>query len=137
MKAPRLGCGVAVVREGKLLLIKRRRNPEAGCWGLPGGKVDWMEPADFAAARELLEETGLESGPLSLLGAADQIDRAAKDHWFAPFYLAQDSIGEPVLLEPSKHEALGWFELGELPSPLTTTAKVAETALLLWRSSKR
>jgi ADP-ribose pyrophosphatase YjhB (NUDIX family) len=39
-----------VIRDGRILLIQRRKQPEAGAWGLPGGKVDWMEPAAVAAA---------------------------------------------------------------------------------------
>ncbi len=42
---PRLGCGAAIIQDGEVLLIQRRCEPEAGHWGLPGGKVDWLEPA--------------------------------------------------------------------------------------------
>ncbi len=125
MTAPRLGCGVVVLRAGRVLLIQRRRDPEAGCWGLPGGKIDWMEPAATAAARELLEETGVIAGPLTLLCAADHIDPDAGEHWLAPVYLAREAAGEPVLLEPEKHAALGWFDPADPPAPLTITARAA------------
>ncbi len=129
MKQPRLGCGVVVLRDGKLLLIQRLKAPEAGSWGLPGGKIDWMEPAEHAAARELLEETGLTAGPLSLLCAADHIDPAEDEHWLAPVFLSLEAVGEPVLLEPSKHAALGWFNPADPPERLTLTARAAIAAL--------
>jgi ADP-ribose pyrophosphatase YjhB (NUDIX family) len=126
---PRVGCGVVVLREGKLLLLKRVNDPEAGCWGLPGGKVDWMEPAAVSAARELKEETGVTAGPMTLLCAADHIDPEAGEHWVAPIYLATSSTGEAVRREPDKHADIGWFDPADPLSPLTITARAALEAL--------
>jgi ADP-ribose pyrophosphatase YjhB (NUDIX family) len=129
VKQPRVGCGVVVLRDGKLLLLKRINDPEAGSWGLPGGKVDWMEPATVSAARELMEETGVEAGPMTLLCAADHIDPAAGEHWLAPIYLAVESSGEAVRMEPTKHSDIGWFDPANPPPPLTLTARAALAAL--------
>lgn len=129
MSYPRAACGVVIRRAGKILLLHRRTNPEAGCWGLPGGKVDWMEPVEAAAARETLEETGIETGPLTLLCVADHIDAAAGDHFLAPIYLADSSTGEARQREPDKHIAFDWFDPADPPSPLTITAKAAFAAL--------
>ena len=44
LQQPRLGCGAVIQRaDGAILLVQRGRPPEQGHWGLPGGKVDWME----------------------------------------------------------------------------------------------
>ena len=51
--APGVGCGAAILREGRLLLVKRRKAPEAGCWSLPGGKVDFLERVEDAVRREI------------------------------------------------------------------------------------
>jgi len=126
---PRVGCGVVVLRGGRLLLLKRVNDPEAGSWGLPGGKVDWMEAANVSAARELMEETGVEAGPMTLLCAADYIDEAAGEHWLCPIYLAPQAIGEAHRAEPHKHSDLGWFDPTDPPSPLTVTARAAIEAL--------
>lgn len=45
--------------EGQVLLVLRSREPEAGCWTVPGGRVEPGESLEAAAARETLEETGL------------------------------------------------------------------------------
>lgn len=56
---PQVGVGVAVVDRGRLLMVKRGREPGKGLWAVPGGKVRRGEPITEAARREVLEETGL------------------------------------------------------------------------------
>jgi len=54
-------CAGAVIRddEGRLLLVRRGRPPSQGLWSVPGGRVEPGETPEQAAAREVLEETGL------------------------------------------------------------------------------
>lgn len=127
---PRLGCGAAIIVEGRILLLKRLTNPEAGCWGLPGGKVDLFETAAVATRREIKEEIGIEIVVDDLLCVVDQIDREKGVHWFAPVYLATSFIGEPIIVEPDKHGGLRWFSLGAVPDALTYPTIVA---LRSWR----
>lgn len=128
---PRLGVGALIVRAGHVLLMQRRCDPEAGCWGLPGGKVDWMETVEHALLREIDEELGITARDLRLLCVTDQIDHANDRHWFAPVYLCERFDGEPRIVEPDKHAALGWFLPGDAPGPLTMSARAA---LAAWRS---
>ena len=123
--APRLGCGAAILRGGRLLLVRRRRDPEAGHWGLPGGKVDWLEPVAAAVAREIAEELALAIRPERLLCVVDHIDAEAGEHWVAPVYLVEDAVGEPVVQEPEALAACGWFALDDLPAPLTRATQQA------------
>ncbi|GAA3063724.1 NUDIX hydrolase [Actinokineospora globicatena] len=57
----RIRCVGALVRDGRdrLLLIRRGRDPGAGLWSIPGGKVEPGESDPEALTREVLEETGL------------------------------------------------------------------------------
>ena len=56
---PKVGVGVVVVQDGRLLLVRRGVEPGKGLWALPAGYVDAGEDPRAAAAREALEETGL------------------------------------------------------------------------------
>ncbi|MCB8823099.1 NUDIX hydrolase [Microvirga rosea] len=129
MKEPRCGCGAAILKDRKLLLVQRLKAPEAGHWGLPGGKVDWLEHVEEAVIREVEEELGIRLRDLRLLCVVDQIDATADEHWIAPVYAALAFNGIPLLREPHKHRAFGWFSLDDLPSPLTRATEVAASAL--------
>jgi 8-oxo-dGTP diphosphatase len=74
----RIDCvgGIVTDPAGRLLLIKRGHDPEAGRWSLPGGRVERGETDQQAVVRELHEETGLrvECGPL-----AGSVERPGRD----------------------------------------------------------
>lgn len=128
-REPRAGCGAAIVVEERILLLRRLTAPEAGCWGLAGGKIDLFETADDAMRREVMEELGIVVGAAELLCFVDQIDRAGGTHWVAPIYRVLDFTGTPCNREPAKHEGPGWFALDALPDALTTPTRAAIAAL--------
>ncbi|UJW73936.1 NUDIX domain-containing protein [Rhizobium sp. SL42] len=116
---PGLGVGLAILRDGKLLLCKRMKAPEAGHWNIVGGKVDHMEPAERAARREAEEETGMTIGEIQYLGLTEQLIEADRQHWVSLLYKTTDIKGEPQLTEPDKLSAIGFFSLDDLPQPLS------------------
>jgi 8-oxo-dGTP diphosphatase len=116
---PGLGVGLAILRDGKLLLCRRMKAPEAGHWNIVGGKVDHGEPAADAASREAEEETGLTIGPITYLGVTEQIIKADGQHWVSLLYKATETEGEPQLTEPDKLSEIGWYDLDALPEPLS------------------
>lgn len=125
---PRVGCGAAIVRDGRLLLVKRLRPPEAGSWSLPGGKVEFGERLADAVAREIREEIGVDIAPERLLVVVET-PNVDGQHWIAPVYLARLIAGEPHNCEPKKHADISWFPLGEPPAPLSVAAREALAAL--------
>jgi len=64
----------------EVLLIKRAREPFKGLWALPGGFVDKDESLEDAAARELLEETGVSGIHLEQIGAFGDPGRDPRGH---------------------------------------------------------
>ena len=125
---PGVGCGAAILRDGRLLLVKRRRAPEAGCWNLPGGKVDFGERVEDAIRREIAEEVGVQIHLLRPLAVVEMIG-LDDQHWVSPTWLARIASGEPVNLEPEKAEALVWASLDAPPQPLALAAREAIAAL--------
>ncbi|MGV1802141.1 NUDIX domain-containing protein [Agrobacterium vitis] len=120
---PGVGVGLAILRDGKLLLYKRMRPPEAGFWNIVGGKVDVLEPAEQAARREAEEETGLTIGSVEFVSVSEQIIAADRQHWVSLLYKASDISGEATLTEPDKLSDFGWFALDDLPQPLSAFTK--------------
>lgn len=122
---PGLGAGLAILRDGRILLCRRLKAPEAGHWNIVGGKVDHMEPAADAARREAEEETGLTIGSVDFLCTTEQIIEADGQHWLSMIYVTRDIQGEPQLTEPDKLADIGWYALDALPAPLSRFATVA------------
>jgi len=73
---PIVGVGAVIVDAGKVVLVKRRYEPLAGQWSLPGGRLEIGETLEAGLAREMVEETGLvvEVGPI-----VDVFDRILLD----------------------------------------------------------
>lgn len=126
---PGVGAGLAVVRDGKLLLYRRVKAPEADSWNILGGKVDHMETAAKAARREAAEESGLGIGAISFLCVSEQILPEDGQHWLSLIYACTDFSGEPAMPEPDKFHAFGWFGREALPQPLSRFAVDAIAAL--------
>jgi len=123
---PRVGVGVLLVdAQGRVLLTLRNRAPEAGCWSIVGGKLDFLETLEECAVREAREEVGLEVAIRSLLCVTDHCLPQENQHWVSPAYLAQILAGEAENCEPEKTVAVQWFSLDDLPANLTMTARNA------------
>jgi len=118
-------CGEAVVvREGKVLLLRRAMDPFAGWWDVPGGFCDAAEHPMHAAERELREELGLTARARAFIGQwLDVYGPPAPDgvqlHCITSAYLMElsDPGAEP---EPDAEEAtgFGWFAFDGLPEQL-------------------
>ena len=73
--APVVGVGGVVVRDGRVLLIRRGKPPLYGRWVVPGGTVELGETLEEALVREMEEETSLRVEPIEVLTVFDRIER--------------------------------------------------------------
>ena len=123
---PRVGVGVLLVDPNdRVLLTLRARPPEAGCWSIVGGKVDFLETLEQCAIREALEEVGVEINVVRLLCVTDHCLPRESQHWVAPAYLGRILAGCAHNCEPDKTLEVRWFALSDLPPNLTITARNA------------
>ena len=110
---PAPGSQALVERDGKVLLGRRRNNPSAGLWDIPGGFVDEPEHPLDALHRELREETGLEIEPTEFLGIWMQEYNARNVlclTWLARSVGGEERAGDDLV-------ELRWFGPDELPEP--------------------
>jgi len=127
---PGVGCGLVIQRaDGRVLLCKRLKAPEAGFWNIVGGKVDLMQRSIDAARREAEEESGLKIGAVDFQCLAEEIILADGQHWVSLIYVTRDFTGEPTLTEPDKLSDIGWFALDDLPQPLSAFSAKAFAAM--------
>ena len=70
---PFSGVGVVVYKNGKILMVKRAREPNKGMWSIPGGAIEVGETIYEAAVREVLEECNIKVKIKQVLDAAENI----------------------------------------------------------------
>lgn len=95
---PYVGVGAVIVAEGKVLIVKRKYDPLAGQWSLPGGGVELGETLEESIVREMLEETGLDIEVGPVIEVFDRITRdddgGVKYHFVLVDYLCWPVGGE-------------------------------------------
>jgi 8-oxo-dGTP diphosphatase len=112
--APLVGVGAVVVEEGRVLLVRRGREPLKGQWSLPGGLLEVGESLTAGVAREVLEETGLIVEPVELVELLDRIhrkDERVRYHYVIADYLCWVTGG--TLQAASDADAVRWVERSE------------------------
>jgi ADP-ribose pyrophosphatase len=99
-EAPVVGVGAVVVKDGRVLLIRRANEPSRGRWSIPGGTVELGETLAQAVAREVLEECQAEVDVGPVLSTFDLIDRDLQGriryHYVLLDLAARHVRGEPV-----------------------------------------
>ena len=124
---PYLAVSAAIVRDGKVLVVRRARQPALGIYTLPGGAVETGETLMQAVTREVREETALDIEPVALAGHREAIVRDAQGrverHFVILCFAARWRSGEPVLNE--ELDDARWLEPAALAG-LRTTEGLAE-----------
>jgi 8-oxo-dGTP diphosphatase len=116
---PALTVDMAIVtREARphVLLIRRKHDPFAGSWAMPGGFVNENERLAEAARRELEEETGVKVAELEQLYTAGDPGRDPRGWTVSVVYLARVDRKQVKPAAADDAEAVAWFPLDELPA---------------------
>jgi mutator protein MutT len=127
------GASVAVLKDHRVLLVRRARPPYAGRWSLPGGKIEASETAQDAVRRELKEETGIEA---EIEGVVDAFRIVPDEGGDGIAYRLTVFYGRPTgghLEAGSDAEAAEWVHLDDVEElPMTP-----RTADLIWVAAHR
>lgn len=117
MDRPKVGVGVIIVRNGKVLLGKRKNAHGEGSWCFPGGHMEAGETLQATAKREVKEETGM--SVISITNGPYTNDIFEKeDKHYITLYVIAEVEGDPKVMEPEKCEEWEWFSWDALPKPL-------------------
>jgi len=115
---PAVTVDMAVLRERQkgyeLLLIRRKHDPYAGKWALPGGFVDMDETVEEAAARELYEETNLKDVALEQFHVFSRVDRDPRGRTISVIFTGFLTGDRAVKAKDDAQDAR-WFPLDKLP----------------------
>lgn len=111
---PKVGVGVMLFRDGKVLMAKRKGSHGAGELSFPGGHLEYMESFEACAVRETREECGVEIKNIKFLYLTNVMKYAPK-HYVHIGLVAELASGEPQVMEPEKAEDWKWYDLDKLP----------------------
>jgi 8-oxo-dGTP diphosphatase len=107
--SPRVGVGAVVIHDGRVLLIRRGKEPLRGRWVIPGGTVEAGETLHEALVREVREETGLTVRPGEVVFVFDRIlrdDGELTYHYVIIDYLCEYVAGTPQAATDAEAVAL-------------------------------
>jgi 8-oxo-dGTP diphosphatase len=130
---PKVGLGVMIFKDGKILLGKRMNAHGEGEYAFPGGHLEHLESIVGCAERETMEETGVTIGNVRFLRLLN-LKTYAPRHYVHLTMAADWVSGEPQVLEPEKCEGWDWYALDAMPSPLFATVKEDLEALKFGRN---
>ncbi len=116
---PKVGIGLLLVKDGKILLAKRKGSLGKDEYGGPGGKMELLETFEETVLRELAEEAGDEIKIKNIrFLCLTNMRRYAPEHYVDIGMVAEWMSGEPRQMEPEKLGPWNWYDIDNLPQPL-------------------
>lgn len=130
---PLVGMGVMVIKDGKVLIGRRKGSHAEGQWGFPGGHLELNESFEECAKREVFEETGvkIKNVRFQFLGNVKKYGK----HYVQVGIIADWKSGEPKELEPKKLTDVKWIPVNEkaMPKPIFEMARLG---LIAYKTGK-
>lgn len=127
-KIIKVGLGVMIFKDGKVLMGERKNAHGEGEYAFPGGHLEFGESVFACARREVREETGIEIKNLRFLYFANLTDYPGK-HYAHIEVVSDWKSGKPKQLEPDRGGEWMWYPLDKLPKPTFRSIKWCLEAL--------
>lgn len=119
---PKVGVGVMILKDGKVLLGKRKASHGEGEYAFPGGHLEYMESFAACATRETEEECGIKIKNMRFQFLSN-VKKYAPKHYVHINLLADWAGGELQNKEPDKCESWRWYDLDKLPESIFEMSK--------------
>ncbi len=135
ISAPRAAVGAVVIKEERVLLVKRKFPPQKDKWAIPGGLVKLGETLQEAAQREIEEETGLKIRAKEPVHTFDLIERDSKGEILFHYVIVDldaDYVSGKIVPADDASDA-GWFgpeEIKNIDASANTIALLHKLAYL-------
>ncbi|RLF52663.1 MAG: NUDIX hydrolase [Thermoplasmata archaeon] len=123
---PSVAVDGVLIKNGKILLIKRKNEPFKDKWALPGGFVEYGERVEDAVLREFQEEVGIKAKIKKLLGVYSEPDRDPRGHVISVVFLLE-AEGEPKAGDDAADAK--FFSLDNLPPLAFDHEKIIKDAI--------
>ena len=114
---PRVGIGVMIWKDGKILIGKRRVSHGKGEYAWPGGHLEYMESFEQCAKREVKEEADIEIENVRFVRLLNMKNYPPR-HYVDIGLAADWKSGVPKVMETDKCESWDWYDPENLPAPL-------------------
>ena len=115
---PRIGVGVIIERDKRVLLVKRKNAHGAGSWSTPGGHLEFSENPEQCAIRETKEETNLEITDVKFRAITNDFFEDLGLHYITIWMQGSAVSGEPIVNAAYEMSEVRWFAWDELPDEL-------------------
>ncbi len=122
-KRPAVGVAAIVIKNGKVLLGKRKGAHGSGTWAFPGGHLEFNESIEDCAKREVFEETGLSVKNTRFATITNDLFYQDDKHYVTLFVVCDHKNGIPQVKEPDKCEKWEWFYWNDFPKPMFLSLK--------------
>lgn len=113
---PKVGVAAIVIKDGKVLIGKRREEYGRGTWALPGGRLEFGESFEECAGREVKEEAGVTIGNAIFVCAINDFLSDLAKHYVTIYMKADYLSGEPTAVD-GEFETWEWRDWDDLPLP--------------------
>lgn len=118
MDRPQVGLAVIIVRDGRVLLLKRKGAHGEGTWAPPGGHLEFGESFEECAIRETLEETGVVLSAIHFVAITNDVFEAEQKHYVTVWVEGTYASGQATVAYPDKVQEVAWAPWHALPQPL-------------------
>jgi 8-oxo-dGTP diphosphatase len=108
-RVPYVGVGCIVIRDGRVLLIRRHGLHGAGSWSPPGGHLAFGEAPAECARRELYEETGVSVSEVTFVAITNDVFVGEDKHYLTVWMRGVPDAADGSVQAPEEVAEIGWW----------------------------